>query len=171
MTGMGAATTGGVEHYNYFGDYDPAIGRYLQSDPIGLRGGLNTYEYVGGNPLIYVDPLGLQSIAACANPANAAVCAEAGIVVRPIPIVLPKPAAKSKDQCDEDDTSKKCSMASKWQLSAAGIADAEEFKKDFVKGSGSRYDICACDDGTIVLRGRGQCGRSGPTIGTGNKWK
>ncbi|MCK9738080.1 RHS repeat-associated core domain-containing protein [Pseudomonas syringae] len=49
--------------YNYYRDYNPNTGRYVQSDLIGLRGGRNTYGYVNSNPLLYIDPMGLASIA------------------------------------------------------------------------------------------------------------
>jgi len=45
-------------HYNYFRDYDPEIGRYIQSDPIGLAGGISTYGYALQNPINYFDPDG-----------------------------------------------------------------------------------------------------------------
>lgn len=51
-------------NYNYFRDYDASTGRYAQSDPIGLNGGLSTYRYANASPLLYFDPNGLQ---ACRN--------------------------------------------------------------------------------------------------------
>ena len=50
--------------YNYFRDYDPTTGRYVQSDPIGLGGGVNTYSYVNSMPLSALDPYGLRDIMA-----------------------------------------------------------------------------------------------------------
>ncbi len=50
-------------HYNYFKDYEPGIGRFVQSDPIGGSKGLNAYSYVGGNPMSWIDPDGLNPAA------------------------------------------------------------------------------------------------------------
>jgi RHS repeat-associated protein len=49
-------------HYNYFRSYDAKTGRYTQSDPVGMDGGLNRFGYVGGNALGLTDPMGLQAI-------------------------------------------------------------------------------------------------------------
>jgi RHS repeat-associated protein len=46
--------------YNYFRDYDPQTGSYVESDPIGLSGGANTYAYTNGNPITWSDRLGLK---------------------------------------------------------------------------------------------------------------
>jgi RHS repeat-associated protein len=58
--------------YNYFRTYNPRTGRYLESDPIGLAGGLNTYSYANSNPASFVDPHGkiawkaVVAVVACA---------------------------------------------------------------------------------------------------------
>ena len=47
-------------HQNYFRDYNPKIGKYVESDPIGLAGGINTYAYARENPILWTDSLGLD---------------------------------------------------------------------------------------------------------------
>ena len=47
-------------YYVWHRYYDPRTGRWITSDPIGLRGGLNTYVYVANNPLRWIDPNGLE---------------------------------------------------------------------------------------------------------------
>lgn len=55
------ATAASGLFYNYQREYDPSLGRYSQSDPIGLSGGMSACSYAEGNPLGAVDPLGLQA--------------------------------------------------------------------------------------------------------------
>jgi len=52
-------------HYNYFRDFDPALGRYVESDPIGLYvGSYSTYAYANGNAISSFDRFGLTSVEA-----------------------------------------------------------------------------------------------------------
>jgi RHS repeat-associated protein len=57
-------------HYNHFRMYDPATGRYAESDLIGQHGGINTYLYAMANPLSNIDPFGLETMPNSGKPGS-----------------------------------------------------------------------------------------------------
>jgi len=84
-------------HYNYFRDYDSATGRYVQSDPVGLQGGINTYLYVL-DPLTQIDPAGLMGYGGGGS-ASKATPRWPGRVTSPVPTSTPS-AASSSPSCN-----------------------------------------------------------------------
>jgi RHS repeat-associated protein len=169
----------GSTYQNYFRDYDPAVGRYVESDPLGLRGGINTYAYAYSDPLIWSDPQGTHP------PGSAGPGIETPWPWPIPPIVIPGTPENNawvqsayqqigdaintiEQACTKEPD---CVRASAFHLANAGITDPEEFKKEWVGNAGGRYDICACKDGSISLAAVGQCGRPGPKISTGLTWK
>jgi RHS repeat-associated protein len=67
-------------HYNVARDYNPAIGRYVESDPVGIQGGLNSYTYTAATPISKADPKGEQG-----NLLSASSVVEIPVVVVPSP--------------------------------------------------------------------------------------
>ena len=98
--------------YNYYRDFDPSIGRYLQSDPIGLNGGINTYAYVKNRPLVWRDPNGLESVpmpgggAALPGWLGDALGA-AGRMCSRFPLILMATMSNPGDSCSDDPSRKR----------------------------------------------------------------
>jgi RHS repeat-associated protein len=69
-------------HYNYLRDYDPQTGRYIESDPVGLHGGNNTFAYANGSPIYWSDRFGLKPGDRFSTPGQAAIDALDWIISR-----------------------------------------------------------------------------------------
>ncbi len=122
-------------NYNYFRDYNPVIGRYVQADPIGLRGGLNLYAYVDGNPVMALDPNGLHIAGQYESPYHLYYDSQ------------PKPG----DKCGSCDVGKilKCIWDNRWStpdetmnFTKCTVSLMTAYKKKDV----SRIDLDACYD-------------------------
>ena len=156
-------------HYSYFRDYDPRVGRYLQSDPIGLAGGMNTYGYALQNPVNYYDPNGQFAIPAIIPLIPPAIEGIAGALGG---IALGLGISRVINQADNEcESNKQCKKATPFQLSKANISSEHEFKAEWGAIPNSRFDICACKDGSVVIKAVGGCGRPGPEIPTDARWK
>lgn len=71
----GKPSMAGGALYNYgYRDYDPTVGAFLTQDPI--RDGSNWYAYVGGDPINFIDPLGLFPQAVVGAVIGATTCTE-----------------------------------------------------------------------------------------------
>ena len=171
-------------HYNWHRTYDPSLGRYISSDPIGLDGGMNTFGYVSQSPMVNVDPKGL-------NPGAVAGASIRGMFGGPAGALLGGflgtaiggytaytlfhdnasiTDSSTDNSCDANDP--KCSKASKWQLRKSGIKDEHEVKDEYGAKPWSRFDLYACEDVSIVIKQEGTCGISSPIWETTEyRWK
>ncbi|RZA08500.1 MAG: RHS repeat protein, partial [Moraxellaceae bacterium] len=99
-------------HQNFKRDYDPALGRYIERDPIDLDGGLNTYGYAYQSPIVNTDPTGEIVPAIAVAFARCVVqCMAMGAAAQ---LLLPDPCSSAKAGQMGVDCAKLCANPLNW---------------------------------------------------------
>jgi len=137
-------------HQNYFRDYDPAVGRYIEADPVGLTGGINPYVYANLNPIQMWDPSGLA----------------------------PKPGSIRRVACNSDEsercrascaaqgkTMESCRRVEQWRIERAKRIDSDNVIT--VYGWKKINESCSCNEPNFCQRNPVTCVLGAIAIGVG----
>lgn len=163
--------------------YSPTYQRFIAQDPMDFAAGdADLYAYVRNSPPDLTDPSGhfsagdipilVERGVGLAGEVLSGLGVAASVLLSPTELNSgePDPSA-SPGGCNRDRNRSDCTKATPYHPSRAGIFSPHAFKSDWGGVPNSRFDICACKDGSIVIKPTGTCGQSTPEIPTDRRWK
>lgn len=139
-------------NYNYR-DYDPAAGRYVESDPIGLASGLvSTYAYSGNNPVSLSDPLGLANyVQVVPGPSSGSATVDS-VTVRPQTILAQVAETMGQGSGAVSGTNVHTAFGNLVRLAGIPGIKPRDVEQSFSLGDSVRYGFCGSIRTDVVLR-------------------